>query len=152
MQGLQTCLVALLSRYTSFILHYRSGTSPTTLLFVCWLLFCYCSLFFWEVLYWFKWNISGGLDLLRNHLWKYHSLVLFHTLRWQYPHFVLCLLFCGLFIVSIPMLGLGKIFLWVQLSVVLRMPFNVVAISIDIWLCTSGYCTDSYCYPNCQST
>ena len=32
------------------------------------------------------------------------------------------------------------------------MPFFVVAVSIDIWLCTSGYCTDSYCYPNCQST
>jgi hypothetical protein len=151
MQGLQTCLVALLSRYTSFILHCRYGTStnhPFVSLFTIILLL----FLFLGSLYWFKLNISGGLDLLQNHLWKYHSLALFHTLRWQYPHFALCLLFCGLFIVSIPMLGLGKIFLWVQFSVVLRMPFNVVAISIDIWLCTSGYCTDSYCYPNCQST
>ena len=61
----------------------------------------------------YSWDLSGGLNLLRNRLWKCHFLELYHTLHWQFVRFALYLLFCGVFIAACPLLGLGKIFLWV---------------------------------------
>jgi len=74
------------------------------------------------------WNLSDGLNLLQNLLWKYHSLELFHILLWQFAHFALHLLFCGLFFASFPLLGLGKTFWWVSPSVV----FDASDFSYDI--------------------